>query len=68
MPGPAAKPGRKAYMMDNYKKAQEAYDRREHPDYWDDPDDEALDREIDRADMRRDELKESPGKGNHNVR
>ena len=55
-------------MMDNYKKAQEAYDRREHPDYWDDPDDEALDREIDRADMRRDELKESPGKGNHNVR
>ena len=51
-----------------YKKAQEAYDRREHPDYWNDPDDEALEREIDRADMRRDELKESPGKGNHNVR
>ena len=48
-----------------YKKAQEAYDRREHPDYWDDPDDEAdaLDREIDRADMRRDELKETPEKG-----
>jgi hypothetical protein len=44
-----------------YEKAQERYDRMEHPDYWDDDEAEfeaELERKIDHADFRRKEKKE----------
>jgi hypothetical protein len=45
----------------SFQKAQQAYDRMEHPDYWEDSEEEyndALERKIMAAEFRRDEIKE----------
>jgi hypothetical protein len=57
-----------------YQKAQQAYDRMEHPDYWDDPDEDEdrlewdelsndgqkrrMERNYEQADRRRKEIRE----------
>jgi hypothetical protein len=54
--------GPKLAMQDRaYQKAQQAYDRMEHPDYWEDSEEEfndALERKIMQAEFRRDSKRE----------